>query len=592
MSLSDFFTRREPYIKEDPGIVFARRKVMESAQRFEAIQKFKSQYPEINLTEIQPRAQASIEGNTQGQMWGWGWPRGTGAKWPGGQSTPYAGISINHWQLRQQARDIAFDVPVAQALITRFADSTIGTGLKLEPTPKFDILGISADQADVWAADVRERYSLWCKSRNQNRSRGMSWYQAQHLLQLTAERDNDEFVRLYYSQDQGLLNPLQFEIIDANMIRGDAFTTTNVIGKFPDGITRNADGSEKAYKIWVQHLAEDEYTYQFDQVDIPKIGEKSGRTFMLHAFAQEYAGQGRGFSGIGSIVQELELIEDTILATAKKFVNQSNTVMYVKPSPNNPASNPFESMLRNAAGPTTFSLGIPGSAGDGVASMPVSTNVVSFTPLKEATMAVPGSTGVFNLAEGEDLVLPQNDAPAQFKEFVMTHLSLISASKGMPLSLLIIAFNSNYSASRGELIVFEETLKMKRQDFDANLEGPVYEMWLSCEIASGRISCPGWSDPLLHAAWTTHRLNGSPMPNIDPNQTADADMKYLQMGAQTPEDVARNFNGSSFQHNLARNKKSAQELPVWSFEKKYSDKGEDATSPEPATPKPKKGTTP
>jgi capsid protein len=583
MSALDFFRRREPLAPEDPGLASARRKAAEANARLEAVQKFKAQYPDFKITDqVQPRAQASTEGNTQGQMWGWGWPRGSGAKWPGGMSTPYAGISINHWQLRQQARDICFDVPAAKALVTRFADSTIGTGLKLEPSPKFDILGIDADAADAWAADVRERYSLWCKSRNQNRSRGMSWYQAQHLLQLTAERDNDEFVRLYYSQDPNLLNPLQFEVIDANMIRGDAFTVTNVIGRFPDGITRNADGSEKAYKIWAQHLSEDEYTYQFEQVDIPRVGEKSGRLFMLHAFSQEYAGQGRGFSGIGSIVQELELIEDAILATAKKFINQSNLNMFVKPSANNPASNPFEFMLQNAAGPASFALGIPGSAGDAIGGIPVTTNSVRYTPLKEATFSA-GGVGVFNLAEGEDLVLPPNDAPAQFKEFIMTHLSIIAASKGMPLSLLIIAFNGSYSASRGELLVFEEILKMKRQDFDANLEGPLYEMWLSCEIAAGRVACPGWNDPLLRAAWTAHRLNGVPMPNIDPSQTADADKAYLQMGAQTPEDVARNFNGSSFQHNLARNKKAAPELPVWNFEKKFTDKGEDPSSPESAT---------
>jgi capsid protein len=578
----DFFRRREPLSGyEDPGLVAARRKAEAATRTLEAVQKFKAQYPDYKIIEQgQQRAQA-MESTSQGQMWGWGWPRGSGAKWPGGMSTPWAGLSINHWQLRQQARDITFDVPAAKALITRFADSTIGTGLKLEPTPKFDILGISADEADEWASDTRERYALFCKNRNQNRSRGMSWYQAQHLLQLTAERDNDEFVRLYYSQDPSLLSPLQFEIIDANMIRGDAFTVTNVIGKFPDGIVRNADGSEKAYRIWVQNMAEDQFTYQFDQVDIPRVGEKSGRLFMLHAFDQEYAGQGRGFSGIGAIVQELELIEDTILSCAKKFINQSNINMFVKPSPNAPASNIFDSVLQNAAGPASFSLGVPGSAGTAMGGVPVTTNPVTYTPIKEATIATPGGVGVFNLQEGEDLVLPPNDAPAQFKEFVMTHLSIISASKGMPLSILIIAFNGSYSASRGELLVFEETLKMKRQDFDANLESPLYEMWLSCEIAAGRIACPGWSDPLLRAAWTAHRLNGTPMPNIDPSQTAEADKAYLQMGAQTPEDVARNFNGSSFQHNLARNKKAAPSLPVWPFEKKYSDKGEDPSSPAP-----------
>ena len=150
MSALDFFRRREPLAPEDPGLASARRKAAEANARLEAVQKFKAQYPDFKITDqVQPRAQASTEGNTQGQMWGWGWPRGSGAKWPGGMSTPYAGISINHWQLRQQARDICFDVPAAKALVTRFADSTIGTGLKLEPSPKFDILGIDAAAADA-----------------------------------------------------------------------------------------------------------------------------------------------------------------------------------------------------------------------------------------------------------------------------------------------------------------------------------------------------------------------------------------------------------------------------------------------------------
>jgi len=596
----DLFHRRGPLAKEDPGVAIARRQAEESARNLQSVQDFKAKYPNITLSNIQqapqqPHATASFEGSTQGQMWGWGWPRGSGAQWPGGLATPYAGISINHWQIRQQARDVSFDSAAARALIFRFADSSVGTGLKLEPQPKFDILGISPEDADAWAADVRERYSLWAKSKKQNRSRQMSWHQAQHLLALEVERDNDEFVRLYYSQDTGLLNPLQFEIVDANMIRGDAFTVTNVVGKFPDGITRNPDGSEKAFRIWTQNLIEDQYSYQFNQVDVPRIGEKSGRIFMLHAFSPEYAGQGRGFSGIGSLVQKLENLEDAILAEVKKSINQSQYVAWVKPSPNNPASNPWETMLHEAPGPASFALGIPGSVGNAIGGIPVSANPIRFTPQKEAAFNVPGSTIIANLAEGEDITLPTSQyAGTQFDTFINTVLGLISATRGMPLDVLKISFNTSYSSSRAALLVFEEILKMKRQDFDADLETPMYEMWLACEIAAGRISCPGWNDPLLHEAWLAHKLNGAPMPNIDPSKTAAADMSYLQMGAQTPDDVARNFNGSSFQHNLARNKKYAPALPVWPFEKKYSDKGEDtsdegsAPEPEPAPP-PKKG---
>lgn len=555
---------------EDPGVRAARHAADEAQAKLKAIERVKKLYPNIAITEIDhtPARATSENGNTMGQMWGWGWPRGSGAKFPGGLSTPYAGISINHWQMRQQARDITFDAPHARALITRVADSMVGTGLELEPTPSYEILGITAEKADQWAVDVRERYLLWCRSKAQHRSGQMSWHQAQRLLAAAHERDNDEFVRLYYSANKSLMSDLQFEIIDPNMIRGDAFTVTNVIGKFPDGIMRNPDGSEKSYRIWAQRMQEDEYTYGFEPITVPKRGEKSGRLFMLHSFSPEYSGQGRGFSAIGSIVQELELIEDAILSTAKKFVNQSQITMYTKPSANNPASNPFEAMLQSARGPTAFSLGVPGSVGSPSGGIPVSPNPVTFTPLKEATFAVPGSIGVFSLNEGEDLVLPSSDAPAQFKEFVMTLLGIISASRGMPLEYLLIAFNSNYSASRAALLVWESILKMKRRDFDTDLESPMYEMFLSCEIAAGRVSCPGWEDPLLRAAWLAHRLNGAPMPNIDPSQTADADMKYLAMGSQTPDDVARNYNGSSAKHNMQRNKTQAAELVSWPWQSK------------------------
>jgi capsid protein len=79
----------------------------------------------------------------------------------------------------------------------------------------------------------------------------------------------------------------------------------------------------------------------------------------------------------------------------------------------------------------------------------------------------------------------------------------------------------------------------------------MYEVWLSLEIAAGRISCPGWQDPRLRAAWTAHRLNGTPMPNIDPAKTAQADLMYASMGAQHLGDVARNLNGSDFTSNAA-----------------------------------------
>jgi len=121
----------------------------------------------------------------------------------------------------------------------------------------------------------------------------------------------------------------------------------------------------------------------------------------------------------------------------------------------------------------------------------------------------------------------------------------------MPLEILLMKFNANYSASRAAILLFWRVACMKRDFLDQNFIGPTYEAWLTGEIAAGRISCPGWSDPRLKAAWTAHRLNGTPMPNIDPAKSSVADMNLVAMGGKTLDDVARETNGSSGKANRA-----------------------------------------
>jgi hypothetical protein len=57
------------------------------------------------------------------------------------------------------------------------------------------------------------------------------------------------------------------------------------------------------------------------------------------------------------------------------------------------------------------------------------------------------------------------------------------------------------------------------------------------------------------------------MPNIDPVKTATADRAYVELGAQTLDDVARNYNGSSGKSNRAKIKRQYEELatPSWGW---------------------------
>lgn len=483
--------------------------------------------------------------------------RSGGAKYPHGLSASGSPRILNHRTLRRNARDAYHDTPQAKALVERFADTVADIGLMLEAVPKADILGIDVETAEEWAKNVESRFDLWCRDKKQHRSETITFYQSQRKYQIFQHRDNDMFTRLYYSPDKDLQNPLQFEFIDPDQIRGDAYTTNYGVQSNIDGIERDARGREKSYKIWIPSKNK---PGEYQDITINRIGPKSKRIFMLHGFDAVYAGQGRGYSRLAFALQEFENITDFSLAQIKKAINQSNLTMYVKPSKDNPSSNPFEDIAKSpGAGPIPSRI-----ATDDPTTEELNTTglPVNYCPIPEATVGVPGSTGVFNLMEGEDLKSFDNTAPSDsFDSFVNAFTSYLAAGSGMPIEVLLMKFNANYSASRASLILFWRIAQIWREEMAADYLNPIYYMWISEEIAAGRIIAPGFSDPRLRAAWLNNRWIGSPMPNIDPMRTAAADKLYVELGAQTLDRTARNLNGSDGQSNRAKLAREFDELP-------------------------------
>ncbi len=361
--------------------------------------------------------------------------------------------------------------------------------------------------------------------------------------------------------DNGLQNPLQFSFIDPVQIYSDEFTSTSGYTFAGDGITRDSRGREQGYKIWIKNG-------KYKPVNLPVRG-KSGYPFILHAFAAEYAGQGRGYSRLAHALQEFQNITDFSAAQVKKAINQSNLVMYVKPGQDNPASNPYETIQRNiAAGPIQQYGSIPNPAPEANNVTEESTQPVSCYRLPEATFETPGSAVVANLEEGEEIKPGPNNAPVEsYDKFVDSFTAYLAASLSIPIEVVLMRFNQNYSASRASLILFWRTAKIWQDEMAADVLNPTYEAWLSGEIALGRIQAPGWSDPVMRAAWLHCNWIGAPMPNIDPKRTADADRAYVEMGAQTLDRVARDYNGSDGTANRAKLAREFDELPSSPWQK-------------------------
>ena len=485
---------------------------------------------------------------------------GNGAKWQGGLSTTYGTISLDHWKLRQQSRKAFHQTPQARALIQRMVDSVVDSGLKLDSTPNAEILGITQEKAEEWAQNVEERYDLWASSKDSHRSEINTFYQFQRLYALGYYRDGETFTRIFYNRDKSLISPVQVEAIDPNQIMGDITTSTlgNVYQK--DGIERDAKGRELSYSI---RIPDPKKPGHFKFIKIPAKGRKSKKPLMLHGFSQEYAGQSRGISKISHAIQDFENITDFETAQVKKAINQSNFVGYVLPSKDNPSSDPTQGMGYG----TRKKI-----AGSNLADSPSDAPLLGdFCQPEEVALTKPGQTLITMLREGEDLKAFPNTAPSpQYAEFVDALVSYLSASMSLPIEILKMEFKQNYSASRGAMILFQRIKNINIEEMASDLLDPMFDAWLSEEIAAGRIKAPGYQDKVLRKAWTKAKWLGTPMPNIDPQKTSKADENYLKLGATTTVKIARDYNGSDARKNIAVNKKMFPDMPILDLEGKQN----------------------
>lgn len=479
-----------------------------------------------------------------------------GAKWPAGLSNSGRTRTLSHHMLRRNARDAYHDSMQARGVVDRMADTVADTGLRLEACPDATLLGLSEEEAEAWARDVEARFDVWARGKKSHRAETMNFYQSHRLYQIGQHRDNDIFIRLYYSADRDLLNPLQFEFIDPDQIRGDAYTSTSGIQYNNDGIERDERGREKSYKVWVMRDG------KYEMIDI--AARTNRRLHMLHGFNTEYAGQKRGYARLGHALQEFENITDVTMSHIKKAIAQSQIVGFVKPSDNEDASNPFEGILTNhGAGPASEMFGSEPSPDEGAQSVTAeSLQPVTCYDVPEATTSQPGGMMITNLLRGQDIKPFSNTAPADsFNQFVDSFTAYLSASVSMPIEVLLMRFGQNFSASRGALLLFWRVVVIWREEMGADYLDPVFAMWLSGEIGAGRILAPGWTDPRLRQAWLKNSWVGSPPPDIDPSKVSKARKDNLEMGLTTMDRESRNLNGSSAEANQRKLRREVKDAP-------------------------------
>jgi capsid protein len=142
-----------------------------------------------------------------------------------------------------------------------------------------------------------------------------------------------------------------------------------------------------------------------------------------------------------------------------------------------------------------------------------------------------------NLLPGEDISSPTPGRPnPAFDPFWQAMVRQIGMALEMPYEVLVMHFQSSYSAARAALLMAWKAFRSRRDLMAKMMCQPVFELWLADEVAEERISAPGFfQNEIVKAAWCAAIWTGDGPGSIDPSKEVDAAAKRVALGISTKQ---------------------------------------------------------
>lgn len=423
------------------------------------------------------------------------------SNWNSGAGSAEADISPDLNTLRSRARDLVRNTAVASGAVSQTTTNVVGTGLSLEPAPDAKFLNLTEDQSAQWIAAVKREWKLWANSKDVDLGRRMNFYQLQDLLFRARMESGDVFV-LTPTKARGNVYDLCLQAIEADRICNPKRVMNS--DKIIDGIEVDEVGAPLRAHISNRHPG-DLRNKNMAWVAVDFYG-KNNRRNILHLFKPLRPGQVRGVPDFSPLIELIKQLGTYTNAELQAAVTSAMFSMFVKMD-----AEGFRELFDDEA---ASALVKDGGRWDG--------------NLDNGGRAV-------NLLPGEEVQAPNLGRPnSEFDPFVQSILRQIGMSLEIPYEVLIMHFQSSYSAARAAILSAWRTYRKWRDWMSTEFCQPVYELWLDEAVAKGRISAPGYfASPLVRSAWANALWIGDGPGSIDPVKDVSAAKERVALGIST-----------------------------------------------------------
>jgi len=475
-------------------------------------------------------------------------------------------------RMRGDSRDLFYSEPVVRGSINRTVANAVGTGLTLQSRINRKLLGLSNEQADEWEAKTESEFELWANSIECDAERTLNFYDLGSLAFKSVLMSGDVFVAFPFIPRQGQVYDMRVKLIEADYCSNPNMTMDTPL--IAGGI--EVDSNNAPTKYWFRKSRS-----PFSVMVGPNIGDdwtgvpaynSSGMRQVLHLFEKERPGQRRGIPMITPLTETIKQLGRYRKAEIDAAVINSLFTVFVKHiTPEGSLEEPY---LNNSLG-----LGVPQT----------DRKVTSDSNPAEGTVYEMGSANIIDMDKDEDIEVADPKHPvAGFDKFFIAVVKQIGSALGIPFEVLMLQFQSSYSASRAALNEAWKFFMTRRVFMGRYYCQPTYERWMIEAILNNRIQAPGFfADPAIKAAWLGSAWNGPGRGMIEPKREIEAAEKAITANLSTHEDEYTKIHGgnwTSAMERKAREKRFLEDNDLTSSEEEETETASTSSIPAEAGP--------
>lgn len=407
--------------------------------------------------------------------------------------------------LRARSRDQMRNAPVALGALNTESLHVVGTGLSYTPAIDAEVLGISPERAKQWARTTKALFKAWAESPDCDVQRQLDFYSLTEVGYRSWMESGDAFVLTPIIERDGE-EQLALQLIEADRVctpRGMVESDT-----MQDGIELDPNtGEPVAVHIAKFHPGDPIRGGANTWTRVKIRGAETGRRNVLHLFDVLRPGQVRGVPWIAPIIEPLKQLGKWTDSELNAAVVSSLFAVFVKMDPD-----AFGELFDDAS----------------------ATQIVNDAQKWSGEIT---SGRAINLLPGEDVQTATPGRPnPEFDPFWTAMVRQVGMALGVPYEVLVMHFQSSYTAARGAFVMAWRRWYMRRDRVAKMFCQPVFELWLANEVRLGRIACPGfYASKAIRAAWCAAQWTGDGPGSVDPVKDVTAAKMRVELGISTLE---------------------------------------------------------